>query len=53
MCEKEFHQQLCETPIISAVKSLMRIIKNPALQVQTYSTIPELIERGTTKTKLK
>ena len=32
-------------------KSVLRKIKNPDLQVQTYSTLPELITRGTTQRK--
>lgn len=34
---------------VQSVKSLMRKIKNPTLQVQTYTTLPELINRETTK----
>ena len=34
---------------VQTVKSLMRKIKNPALQVQTYTTLPELIIRDTTQ----
>jgi len=33
---------------VEIVKALMRKIKNPALQIQAYTTLPELIKRETT-----
>jgi DNA-binding LacI/PurR family transcriptional regulator len=34
---------------IQAAKTLLRIINNPQLQVQTFTTLPELVVRETTK----
>lgn len=38
---------------LQAASMLIRKIKNPALQVQTYTTLPELIVRGTTRPAIK
>ena len=34
---------------VEIAKALIRKIKNPALQIQAYTTLPELIKRGTTR----
>ena len=38
---------------VQIVRNLMRKIKNPALQIQTYTTLPELIARDTTQKILR